>query len=358
MRGGIIGVVALACVVSTTACAGLLGFDDAKDMEGDGGGSGPEASIVVPGETSETGASTADGSSSSKDGGASSKDSAPESSIVTPTGGCAASCVTAAPDGWSGPYVAKLGNGSEPPACDGDFATTSYVGHDSPSADPMSCACSCGSPSAPCGQPTPSFYSDSSCSNACTIDLSLTLLCIPLLQGCSKYAKFEPGAPGAGSCTPSVTKSKPPVAWGSSVRLCGAMDTTKADCEDGKVCQPSAQTQVRCVSHPGQLACPAGFPVAHEFYEGVTDTRSCNSCSCGAASGMTCEEVGVRAYSDLLCSTAPTTTTSTGSCEPLGSKKMLSYIPGNATGGSCAPSGGEPTGAVAPATPTTVCCSE
>jgi hypothetical protein len=150
-------------------------------------------------------------------------------------------------------------------------------------------------------------------------------------------------------------------------------------CSPGHVCLPDAVDGFEvCVEglqtanmEDAAVGCPPDFPVLHLLYSGLTDTRQCGACSCGAPVGSKCS-TSVSVYTDDMCGAsdpaAPALLTlgvdsasaSCGDIKPigsaLGSKKatQAEYQPG-----SCSPMGGELSGAVTPTIDSNarrVCC--
>jgi hypothetical protein len=119
-----------------------------------------------------------------------------------------------------------------------------------------------------------------------------------------------------------------------------------------------------CIYHDDDVDCPIQFSPyveKHVFYQHFEDTRSCTPCACSSPSGSTCSSTA-SVYTDGACSTLAYSTTLTAAgpaCQdlpagsPLGSKSATppAYSPG-----TCAPGGGEPTGAATPITAATLCC--
>jgi hypothetical protein len=45
----------------------------------------------------------------------------------------------------------------------------------------------------------------------------------------------------------------------------------------GGACLSTAEQAAMCVSHPGAIACPAGFPTQNTLSLGLSDTRDCGA---------------------------------------------------------------------------------
>jgi hypothetical protein len=117
-----------------------------------------------------------------------------------------------------------------------------------------------------------------------------------------------------------------------------------------------------CVFLEKDVSCPDNYPVKHLVYPDFDDQRSCSACECGAPVGSGCT-ASLNVFKDGACSmpllTEALSSSSTTCVDlvpagvPLGSKTLtaLAYQPG-----SCAPSGGEPSGSVEPTGAATFCC--
>jgi hypothetical protein len=117
-----------------------------------------------------------------------------------------------------------------------------------------------------------------------------------------------------------------------------------------------------CIYQDGDVACPMG-PYAQKtlLYTGFADSRSCSACACGAPSGGTCAGL-VRLFDyegiEDGCSEAGPILPADGTCVATGAE-ITGYIlelDGAPVGGSCAASGGNPSGTVTGTNPITVCC--
>lgn len=166
-------------------------------------------------------------------------------------------------------------------------------------------------------------------------------------------------------CVPKPPVVPEKITWGLYAKACEG--SAVGSCEDpSQVCSPPvADGFKQCVSQKGDNSsvpdCPDGYPTRHTLYLGANDTRGCSSCTCGTPQGSKCASM-VSVFTDAACSdpvTMGTVTEAAPSCHdvpvgsPLGSKSATTpvYAPG-----TCAPSGGEVMGAVAPIQPITFCC--
>ncbi len=278
------------------------------------------------------------------------------------------SCLPLVPNGWYGPLAVHEGyGGGAAPPCSGDFPNKIYDGLSNPDAPSAQCSCSCSAPAGvTCSAPQTKFFDDPTCLLTCgSPNGDGALTCAkPGTTYCDakKISAFSVTASTAsgGTCTPSRTAAVPPMTWGAQIRLCGRANVA-ASCADGTcvgATLPPFDATNRCVLRPGTWECPAGYPQRRVFYEGGSDTRSCSSCTCGAAAGVTCE-ASVSTYGSSSCSGAPTTTKRVPvACTSTTGVERLSVSTPTPTGGSCPTSGGVPLGSFTPETPSTVCCVE
>ena len=287
-------------------------------------------------------------------------------------------CAPAAPAGWTGPAVLFDSTSAAAPAPTAaacpttpQYATDAYDGHATPFAQ-GGCSCTCGAvAAATCGGPTVTVYQDSQCGTSCAVVANVSACA----KGCAMSTALSAAVtanptPAGGSCPPSVANALVPwnmaADWTTTGRVCAASRiVTQGGCAANQVCAdspPPGTVQAWCVYQTGSVSCPAAYPRQHVYFAGGTDGRGCTgTCGCGAATGVTCtiQSVSVSATSDCA---APATFTSTAMNQCNGN---LTATARNVTasvspaGGQCAPSGSAAvTGAVAPTTPTTVCCTQ
>ncbi len=393
--------------VSATGCAAVWGFEQPSDLEdaavGDGSVTTLEASAIdasgvdanaearaQPGTdrtpdaavgspeaaasgTSDAGTdATLDANGQAPDGGALPTDAAagPEAAPTPPS--CAGECVAPPPVGWQGPLAIYEGQGGPPapplPSCPGPaYGALAYDGYASPVAPAATCDCKCSPPSgATCPTPSLRYYADPGCNVACAPDEPLGATCAPLqTRGCGNpRVAVEAPSPVGGSCSAQATVQIPPAAWSADVRLCApAVAPAASGCSGAQVCAPATSSPflsgVYCVarSAPSPLACPAGYPAQHVYYEGAFDSRSCTACSCDGPAGITCTG-DVSFYGSSSCRSSPSTVGVPLSCTGLRDSRAVMASPLSASGGGCAPRGGAPSGAFTPENPTTVCCTQ
>jgi hypothetical protein len=192
-------------------------------------------------------------------------------------------------------------------------------------------------------------------SQDCTVSLQMSALQVT-------------GGSCPGGSTLAVTKPTP--TWASLGLACGGAQLGTG-CSGNQVCAPKPAPQFNstlCVMKAGNNMCPAGqFMTPHVFYTAYTPgTRDCTPCACGAtATGGSCSAM-VEIYSTANCAGSPIAmlnpTTQAGDClnitgNPVASSRKATFT--TPTGGTCAITGGAPTGTLPVADATTAvtfCC--
>jgi hypothetical protein len=173
----------------------------------------------------------------------------------------------------------------------------------------------------------------------------------------------------AGTCTASGGVATKPAIQTTPATVCVAADAgPTSECpSSGQVCvaTPGSRGAVvstkLCIFRSGVQTCPSGYSDVHVVSTGVTDGRGCSACACAAPG---CPADGyVTGYTSPNCTGTAATTFGADSGCMLGDNANLSvsfvYSPTHGTwNGTCAPSGGAPTGAVTldTASATTFCC--
>ena len=288
------------------------------------------------------------------------------------TGGFA--CIPMPPVGWTGPV--ELWEGAIPgipPSCGGAYPSDVYDGNASPTQPPDACsACACSSASGVvCGAATVTFFDDSACTAPCA-DAGATSAPLPVgtCVDISSYTATcttpsvttSAPTPSGGACSPSGgTASPTPWTWTRQGRVCGVpTPSSPGGCAAGMVCAPRPAAPfdpTACVVLTGDQVCPATFPGKQSYYAGANDARTCTACGCGAPSGAICS--GTVQDSKLSsCTGGAGAAPAPSACRTLaGNVKAEELAATTPSGGICAASGGQPTGSVAPTSPTTICCA-
>jgi hypothetical protein len=269
-------------------------------------------------------------------------------------------CVDSAPATWNGPISMYAGVPSATPACGGAFSSNSFLLNTDPVQTAATCStCTCSasnvkcnvsvfaSQQTNCSSTTQKFVTDIACTDWGTTQLSMNIIQIN-------------GTAGSTTCTqgPGQTPTVPPATWGTAARGCALPFPAADGCASGAVCAPVPNAPFNgklCIYKIGDNQCPAGgYTQKHVFYDSFTDTRTCTSCSCQINNPI-CSNHTVHAYSDASCGSEVAAVTSNG-CKAMTwrSARLTASI---TSGGTCTPAGGQPTGAITPTGPATVCCT-
>ena len=278
----------------------------------------------------------------------------------------ATTCAPAPPSGgWTGPLVLWEGTGSAPSCAAFYYAPTFQGGTALADSGAAQCSCSCGAPSgATCGAATVQFGTGG-CSSSCgsaSLPLATCTSVQTLATGCGAGAQvtISGSTAAGGNCQPDAAVTLPPPAWAAQAVACAPSSTSPAGCGAGQECVPAPQTPFMhfCVSKAGVNSCVAPFTQQHLYYAALGDSRGCTACTCGGASGVDCNangHVGTWGNPNCNASAGPSLGPLPVACTTASPHSMeFTTTP---TGGSCAPSGGQPTGSLTPQTLTTVCCT-
>lgn len=273
--------------------------------------------------------------------------------------GGAGTCVSTAPQGWTGPFA--LASASPPDAslvCPQGWTAQAMGGRDL-QAPAASCDCTCAPGGGSCTVAV-SYYSDSGCASVVDSGASGGG-CDAMSSGSGHGYAIVTGTPAGLSCTPTPSNVVPPLAWATGVVLCAPPPTVP--CGEG-VCLPAPPTGFDgawCVMAEGEQGCPEGeYSVSSVVYRSTVDSRGCTDCTCAAPSSIACGslDVFVDAYcllgfsgsipADGACHQAP--------WDGLDNDWGVAYD-GAAPSYACGGMGVSPTGEAAPAEPFTMCCT-
>jgi hypothetical protein len=144
------------------------------------------------------------------------------------------------------------------------------------------------------------------------------------------------GLEGAPSCAASGGLVEPADVFARSLALC-----------DG----------CGCLVQSGERDCPDGFGARSVGYLDATDGRSCSACSCSP--GVSCSPAAATAaiWGGSDCASGGNVLAGAACVQlPATSYQSALLTVAPALVGDCAPDGGEPSGAVEPIEPWTVCC--
>ena len=157
-----------------------------------------------------------------------------------------------------------------------------------------------------------------------------------------------------------------PHKWNAKLVACGA-PAFGPGCSFGKVCAstpPMPLSPKLCIFKPGDAACPVGAYAQKTvvFTGAVSDGRGCGACACGASNADCSGKVSIWSDNSNCTSGAVVAQINapTAACSGAGSANQdygMKYVPNGTANPTCAPQGGQPTGAATAADPTTVCCT-
>ena len=280
---------------------------------------------------------------------------------TTPVPPPSCACATAPPAGWTGPValLESLGAGR---ACPTGLVATTTGGKDPDPPSPGCEPCACAPPTGSCTTASVRSFGGPLCGAPSCSTQTVTSTCTTATY-CSPQTSFRATmTTDAGSCVPSGGTLRA-ASWKSSMTACAFEAPGSGTCPAGEVCAPKSAGAVdakTCITKASDEPCPPGPYTERSIYYGaLTDTRSCEACSCSAPN-VTCSAPTITLYKDGACANALTTMT-TETCkaynaimDPNGSVKITT--PSTVTSGGCTPSGGAVTGTVTAEQPTTVCC--
>lgn len=307
------------------------------------------------------------------------------------TGG---TCVHEPPDGWFGPNLYWIGPPDENPGCPPEAILPGATLHaDLGPVDHACPSCDCGPSETTCLPSTNWTLAAAKCADAdsatqtpfdvlspdwtgtCNQDNAVpqNALCdgAPCVQSVTVVAPQALSAPCAPATTGQEYRPGPPWPWAKLAQEClvTPSDTcTAGESMEGRTCIPTPGDYLACISldhgdHQGDIDCPSPFyDEKHTLYRTVADTRACAQCTCGAPKGAECA-VQASVHGDAACSDILGLVVvfsgdrqacfDVSSGVALGSKTAQLKL---TTEGTCTPSGGEPTGTVAPTDRVTLCC--
>lgn len=283
-------------------------------------------------------------------------DAAPER--VFPPAACA--CAPVAPDGWRGPMALVESTGAVAPSCPG--LLVGFEGGANPSGSAGCTPCTCGAPSATCGM-TAEMFGETTCvaSSKCGATTAAPAACARLTYCAPSGGANVTAAIVDGGCAPDGGALEP-MTWERRAVACVAERFEDHGCEPGQTCSPGVVGSRTCILRTGDEPCPPGaYQSRIVYHASAKDERACSPCTCDPPSGVQCTGGAVTLYANATCSAgaqvvAPNGCKSITASGPLGGMRIST--PPVASGGSCAPKGGEPLdgGAVTPSEPTTACC--
>jgi len=284
-------------------------------------------------------------------------------------GGC--ECVPPPPNQWDGPVVRYFGSAFDVlPSCPAPWGGNEDIGFGNVVGAAHTCsACACATPNVSCGAPTTPCYNQGSC-NAFAGTAS------PPLGGACENTGFSMALDGIGNtargnlvpivggCAASGgTLTKPPADWENPGVVCDGGVSVEDCVVPGELCAfvpPAPFEKKFCIRRNGNRTCPADYPDKQLIDTSFSDTRNCTNCTCGSPSGVSCTGQ-TTLYSGLSCTGSSDVITNNGTCQTLAfnarSSKLTSIAGPNGVG-SCAESGGSPTGSASAGSQETLCCRD
>lgn len=165
-----------------------------------------------------------------------------------------------------------------------------------------------------------------------------------------------------GQCAPSSTDFPNKDAFTGVADVCRTTQEPGGGCGSGEVCVPRGAGDYAgyvCVEQVGEHACPPGWGTQIWAYTGANDSRGCTECGCGTPAAS-CAGAEYVFWDDPFCLISDEAVSSE-TCKDLSGltdydawsfeRSKQPFVVG-----SCAPSGGSPTGSVYPTGALTFCC--
>lgn len=269
------------------------------------------------------------------------------------------------------------GTGGQPVACGGGYecvaapAGATHVvnaagscpsGWDTPhplyeDTSPGCSTCSCVASAGTCSQGTVYRYDDTECGTAKDTHQPSDDECVDVdeasdgQQADSYYLEVAPDEVGC----PATVAQPDDLAIHDT---CGISSPSAGACDAGDACVPVVgPTEQLCVLLSGDVSCPSGFTNPRSFYDGMSDSRSCQ-CDCSAPTGSSCDGAFVRLYDDNDCGGGSTEPLWADICWDAGGVNWhdsFELEAGTYQAGSCTPVD-QHTGQVDFSDPVTLCC--
>lgn len=248
---------------------------------------------------------------------------------------CAArdsACVPVPPSGWAGPVALWQGAATQAaPSCPRGYSARSGLLHADLQVGSVTCHCHCGTASEQaCGPSSVTLFADAdsctqsyatvSIAQAQCIDIDKracdgvgrngslpSLLCPPIGAVFGIHATAP--SPTGGSCAPKTSSTIAASRWATTARICSMTGSGDEGAALDDVSTPPTPTApyrtglcVYRVGDPPPATCPADYPSGPLLYfSGLSDTRTCSACQCGAPSGGSCEGI-LRVFAHSGCS--------------------------------------------------------
>lgn len=259
--------------------------------------------------------------------------------------------------GWAGYYsVYTTVFGTEPVECPDGSAPERVFSE--PSTAMAACsACQCGGAQYDCDAPL-TAYSDVSCDFSATgfgASDECDMIHALFVNDVDSVTTGQAAAPGA-SCPASGGGADVPPMWAKEHALCSAATLPGGLCAEGDVCVDRSDVQICIRSEANVAGCPDGWETALRItsYANGADDRGCAPCTCTPPPDI-CRNGTYQFFTGFNCNGSPNYTATEGtSCAVTSGSNSARYVAPSP--GPCTPSGGAPSGAVAPGQTITLCC--
>ncbi len=281
-------------------------------------------------------------------------------------------CAAPAPEGWSGPVIgAKAGTLAELAACPAEFATEEkLVASELAVAGECSCDCPGIAAGVLCSDAVISAVNGTSvqqcnaiCAGGCATALKPDATCAASLDSDITAAPAVRVSLGkiqnSGTCGAAIESNNFAAEFAEQARYCSG-SAIEASCPASGECLPvssDASYDSVCIFQAGDQECPAEYSEKTLRFEGLTDDRSCSSCSCsGPAVNSSCGgQVSIFSGTASPCGGSATVLTATCTAKTAAQAITAKWNPA-ATFDCSLSSGGVESGEAAATDPVTFCC--
>lgn len=261
-------------------------------------------------------------------------------------------CVPDVTTGWTYDAIDRA-NGA---ACPSGYGSQDLVASASGAA--AMCSCSCGLTQLPsCTYGTLSANIGSASCGETTAGYQADGTCVPSSAVTPTLFSANAIAPSGGACSGNVSKSVPnrqETHW----RACSSSGPFGRGCAAGHMCAIAGGAFVGCVTRQNTATCPVDYPVTQVVATGISDTRDCGACTCGAPNPASCSNATISFYPTTACASPAVTVNANGACTNTGAVTYQAYRYSATASASCgAPTQmPSPTGGVSTTGPITTCC--
>jgi hypothetical protein len=165
-----------------------------------------------------------------------------------------------------------------------------------------------------------------------------------------------------GQCPPSVSDFTNKDPFTTVTDVCRTFEEPGGGCASGEVCIPRGAGDYAgyvCLEQAGEHACPSGWGLQVLAYTGATDSRACTACTCSTTAAQ-CVGAQYDFWDDPFCLVNDEPVNSELCKDLTGLTDFDAWSFERAklpvVSGSCAASGGVPSGSVYPTGALTFCC--